>query len=90
MRRLARRCGGLAAGPATVEVQRRLEKLTARLAGLARSSSGLQALRAVEILEQIGTPEARRLLETLAQGAADAPLTRKARASLEWLARRGH
>jgi hypothetical protein len=42
----------------------------------------LQALRAVEVLERIGTPEARKVLETLATGAPAARLTREAKASL--------
>jgi hypothetical protein len=42
----------------------------------------VQALRAVEVLEWIGTPEARKVLEALATGAPAARLTREARASL--------
>ena len=38
--------------------------------------------------EHLGTPEARRLLERLAEGAPEVRLTREARASLERLARR--
>ena len=42
----------------------------------------LRQVRAVEALERAGTPEARAMLEKLGQGAADAPLTREARAAL--------
>jgi RNA polymerase sigma factor (sigma-70 family) len=42
-----------------------------------------RGVRAVEVLEHAGTPEARRHLETLGKGAADALLTREARAALE-------
>lgn len=48
----------------------------------------LQLLRAVEVLEQIDTPEARRLLAELAQGAAAARLTQEAKAALERLEKR--
>jgi WD40 repeat protein len=48
----------------------------------------LQALRAVAVLEHVGSPEARKVLETLAHGAPTDQLTRDAQASLERLARR--
>jgi hypothetical protein len=38
----------------------------------------LRAVRAVEVLEWIATPNARRLLDELAKGADDARLTREA------------
>jgi RNA polymerase sigma factor (sigma-70 family) len=43
----------------------------------------LQVLRAVQVLEQIGTPEARQLLRTLAEGVPAAVLTRRAREALD-------
>jgi hypothetical protein len=45
-------------------------------------------LRAVAVLEQTGTPEARQVLEALRQGPAEARLTREAKAALTRLARR--
>jgi hypothetical protein len=49
----------------------------------------LQVLRAIETLEQIGSPAAQELLKTLGNGAPGARLTHEARASLERLARSG-
>jgi hypothetical protein len=43
-------------------------------------------LRAVEVLEHLDAAESRRLLETLASGAAEARLTQEAKASLARLA----
>jgi WD40 repeat protein len=71
------------AGQPSLEVRRRLEQLLETLSG----SPAEQAfrVRAVEVLEQIGSPEARRLLEMLAGGVPEARLTREAKASLQRL-----
>jgi hypothetical protein len=61
--------------------------LLARLEGNTLSEELLQAMRAVELLERIGTLEARQVLEHLAKGVAGARLTEEAQASLERLAR---
>jgi hypothetical protein len=49
----------------------------------------LRTLRALEVLEQVGTPEATKLLRTLAKGAPEAGLTRQAKQALARLSRPG-
>jgi WD40 repeat protein len=70
----------------SAEVRRRLEQILDRLE--AGAPEQLQALRAVEVLEWCGTPEAREALGTLTKGVTEARLTREAKASLERLAKR--
>jgi hypothetical protein len=72
------------------EVQRRLQQVINLLdqPEALLSAEQLQALRAAEVLEMLGTPEARQLLETLANGAPEAALTQEAKASAERLAKR--
>jgi WD40 repeat protein len=76
----------------SAEVRRRLEGLLADalLAGRrpVNSPETLRALRAVHVLEQVGTANAREGLEALARGAPGARLTREAKASLDRLAGR--
>jgi hypothetical protein len=63
-----------------LEGRRRVEKL---LAGLDDGAPGrLRQRRAVAVLEHIGTPAARQVLESLSRGAAEARLTELARAAL--------
>ena len=69
------------------EMKRRLEELLASITE-PPGSEELRQLRALDVLEQIGTREARRLLRTLADGAAHAPLTQAARQALARLERR--
>jgi WD40 repeat protein len=69
------------------EVRRRLERLLDGLDARAASGDGLRTLRAVEVLERIGTPEARAVLRQVADGAPDARLTAEARTSLQRLDR---
>jgi RNA polymerase sigma factor (sigma-70 family) len=68
----------------SLEVRRRAEALLGALTPVS-SPELLRALRAVELLEQLGIPEARGLLTVLARGTADARLTREAAASLNRL-----
>ena len=69
----------------SLEARRRIEAILAK-PGLP-SAEDLRALRAIAVLERIGTPEARRILEKLAGGAA-APETRAAQAALQRLKHR--
>lgn len=71
-----------------LELGRRIEALLDMLNRPDRSPDRLRALRAVQVLEQIGTPDARRLLDTLAQGAPEARLTQDAKAALGRLNKR--
>jgi hypothetical protein len=69
----------------TLEVRLRLEKLVKDLVVMALPPDRLRELRAVELLEQTGTPAARERLKALAGGTPDAALTRAASAALQRL-----
>jgi hypothetical protein len=71
----------LAADP-PLETKRRLEELHGELTGMRLRGERLRADRAVEILERLGTPQARQVLQALAGGAPGARLTESARAAL--------
>jgi WD40 repeat protein len=71
-----------------LEMRRRIEAILDTVKGVTLSAEDLRQLRAVIVLERIGLEEARSVLRDLAGGAADAPLTREARAALDRLARR--
>jgi WD40 repeat protein len=73
--------------PPSEEVRRRVEELLTKLAAPVPPAGQLRLLRALAVLEEVGTPEARRLLESLADGEPDARLTQEARTVLERLAR---
>jgi WD40 repeat protein len=75
------------AGAPSAELRQRAGPLLAALDRPADSLDRLRVLRAVEALEHAGSPEARRVLEKLAGGLAEARVTREARASLSRLAR---
>jgi hypothetical protein len=65
------------------EVAKRLDDLRAQLVGIVLQGERLRAYRAVEVLELIGTPEARKVLQALADGAPEALVTRSAQAALK-------
>jgi hypothetical protein len=69
--------------PPSEEVRQRVRRLLSRLEG----SERWRRARALEVLENIGDSESRRLLTVLAQGAPHASLTMQAQAALERLAR---
>lgn len=69
------------------EVRQRLVALLSRVDGVGPSSETAREIRAVEVLEAIGTPKARKLLETLAAGPPGTHLMLEAKASTDRLAR---
>jgi WD40 repeat protein len=66
----------------TLEVRKRIEALLNRLSS-GMSPDALRATRAVEVLERIGTAEARELLRSYVGGFPDATLTIEARRAAE-------
>jgi WD40 repeat protein len=74
--------------PSSAEVRRRAKSLLSKLKADETSPEAPVAVRSVEVLERIATPEARELLRELAGGAADAYLTREAKAASDRLAKR--
>ncbi len=74
--------------PPSPEVRLRVRGLLKKFDSMVADPEKLRSLRAIEVLEQIGTPAAREVLKSLADGAEEALVTREARASLQRLARR--
>jgi WD40 repeat protein len=75
-------------GQPSPELGRRVHQLSEKLEGPVTAPERLQALRAITVLEHIGTPEAQEVLQALARGAAEACLTREAKAALDRLTKR--
>jgi WD40 repeat protein len=75
-------------GKPSAEMHKRLQSLLEDIGTGAPPPEALRQTRAVQVLEQIGSPQACEVLETLATGAADADLTRDARAALRRLEHR--
>jgi WD40 repeat protein/beta-lactamase regulating signal transducer with metallopeptidase domain len=65
-----------------LESRKRIEDILNRLTGGVLTTEQIRTVRAVEALELIGTPEARKFLETLAAGAPGTLPTREAEAAL--------
>jgi hypothetical protein len=74
-------------GKRSAEVRRRIEQLLDGFRNVPTGDS-IRVVRAVEVLERIGTAEARQVLEAFAKGAPAARLTREAQAALDRLSRR--
>jgi tricorn protease-like protein len=72
----------------SLEVRHRVTELLARLQGAGGSPDRLRSLRLVEILEQIGSPQARSLLEKMIKEDGDETLKAEANAALARLARK--
>jgi WD40 repeat protein len=75
-------------GKPSLELRRRVQLLLEKLEPKGPTADMVRPLRALEVLEALGTPEARKALETLASGAPNAWLTQEAKASLARLAAR--
>jgi hypothetical protein len=73
--------------PGSLEVKRRLEAILTE-APRQLPLELLRTVRSIQTLERIGSPEARRILGVLAEGAADAHETRAARMALDRLTMR--
>jgi WD40 repeat protein len=78
----------LLANPPSLEARRRAEQILEKVRVPALSTEQVRLMRALEVLEQVGTGEARQVLETLAKGAPGALATREAQAALDRLAQR--
>ncbi len=77
----------LKAGP-PLETRIRVEQLLEKLTGAVLTDDRLRLVRALEVLELVGTSEARQVLEALSRGAPGALPTREAQGALERLNRR--
>jgi hypothetical protein len=71
----------------SLEVRKRIEWILERERGQDRTADHLRAGRALQVLETIGTPQARRVLEGLTRGADEAMLTQDAKAAVQRLSR---
>jgi len=72
----------------TLELRRRVEQLLQRLETSPLVPERLGNIRALEVLENVATPEACQVLHTLARGLPEARLTQQAQTVLLRLSRR--
>jgi WD40 repeat protein len=72
-------------GKPSLEARKRIEKILEEIGRQRPSSEELRSLRAIQLLEEIASPEARQLLQTLAKGWSEARQTREAKAALNRL-----
>jgi len=79
----------IAEKPPSLEVSRQVKELLEKLKNERKTPSAeqIRVLRAMEVLERMATPEAKRLLDELAKGASEARLTREAATAHERLRR---
>ena len=77
------------ANPPSAETGKRLQAILTKLKTPVSSPDSLRILRAVEVLERLGTNEALQLLDAYAKGAQGAPLTRQAQEAISRLKKRG-
>jgi WD40 repeat protein len=70
-------------GTPTAELRVRVTQLLDKFAGKVASADDLRRERALEVLEQTGSAEAKALLEEIAKGAPEAVLTQEAKAALK-------
>jgi len=75
------------AGNLSLEARRRVESLLHKVEVRILPPKQLLNLRALEVLEHIGTPQATQVLQRIAKGASKARLTQEAKASLERLSK---
>jgi WD40 repeat protein len=70
-----------------LETLRRMESLLEKITAGVLTAEQLRVMRAVELLERLGTSESRQVLDTLSKGAPGAFRTRQAQAVLDRLSR---
>ncbi len=74
-------------GKPALETQLRLEETRKRVTGLLLLGERLQTIRAIEVLERIGSPEARQVLQALADRAPESLITTQSKGVLARLPR---
>jgi len=72
----------------SLEMRQRIEGILQQLEGFVVSPERLRVLRALEVLEHVGTPEVHAVLKAVAGGVPESRITQEAKAVLARLARR--